>query len=164
MADESVRDWVKLTLDPLDVAAAAAFVAAPVAGGIDIFLGTTRAEADAFGRRLEALDYEAYGEMAVGQMLELARRVRDRWPVVKCVLHHRVGRVGIGEPSVVIAVSTPHRAEAFEACRWLIDALKKDVTVWKKEVWADGTGTWVHPTTAGVVVVDVEEKVSGVQK
>lgn len=163
MADESVRDWVKLTLDPLDVAAAAAFVAAPAAGGIDIFLGTTRAETDASGRELEALDYEAYGEMAVGQMLDLARRVRDKWPVVKCVLHHRVGRVGIGEPSVVIAVSTPHRAESFEACRWLIDALKKDVTVWKKEVWADGTGTWVHPA-AGVVVVEVNEKVSGVTK
>jgi molybdopterin synthase catalytic subunit len=161
MSDE-VRDWVKLTLDPLDVAAAAAFVAAPAAGGIDIFLGTTRAETDASGRQLEALDYEAYGEMAVGQMLELARRVRERWPVVKSVLHHRVGRVGVAEPSVVIAVSTPHRAEAFEACRWLIDALKKDVTVWKKEVWADGTGTWVHPTTAGVV--EVVEKMSGVNK
>lgn len=162
MADESVKDWVKLTLDPLDVAAAAAFVAVPAAGGIDIFLGTTRAETDPSGRKLEALDYEAYGEMAVGQMLELARRVRDWWPVAKCVLHHRVGRVGIGEPSVVIAVSTPHRAEAFEACRWLIDALKKDVTVWKKEVWADGTGTWVHPTAGAAVVT--EEKVSGVQK
>jgi molybdopterin synthase catalytic subunit len=162
MADESVRDWVKLTLDPLDVAAAAAFVAAPAAGGIDVFLGTTRAETSADGRReLEALDYEAYAEMAAGQMLELARRVRDQWPVVKCVLHHRVGRVGVGEPSVVIAVSTPHRAEAFAACRWLIDALKRDVTVWKKEVWADGTGTWVHPTSRPV---ETEEKVSGVNK
>lgn len=145
MSDQSVRDWVKLTLDPLDVAACVGFVSAPEAGGVDVFLGTTRGETNSAGQVLEALDYEAYAEMAVGQMLELARRVRDRWPVVKCVLHHRLGRVGVAEPSVVIAVSTPHRGEAFEACRWLIDALKKDVTVWKKEVWADGTGTWVHP-------------------
>lgn len=155
---------MKLTLDPLDVAAAAAFVAAPAAGGIDIFLGTTRSETNpSTGQKLEALDYEAYGEMAVGQMLDLARRVRERWPVVKCVLHHRVGRVGVTEPSVVIAVSTPHRAEAFEACKWLIDALKKDVTVWKREVWADGTGTWVHPATPNIAV-EAAEKVSGVTK
>ena len=157
MREDGKRDWVKLTLDPLDVGAAAAFVAAPEVGGVDVFLGTTRMERNADGRELAALDYEAYAEMAVGQMLELARRVRDRWPVVKCVLHHRLGRVGVAEPSVVIAVSTPHRAEAFEACRWLIDALKKDVTVWKKEVWADGTGTWVHPGTTSGRTKEVEE-------
>jgi molybdopterin synthase catalytic subunit len=143
---DGVRDWVKLSIDALDVSAAVGFVSVPAAGGVDVFLGTTRAERDESGRELEALEYEAYPEMAVGQMLELARRVRERWPAVeRCVLHHRLGRVGVAEPSVVIAVSTPHRAEAFEACRWLIDALKKDVAVWKKEVWADGTGTWVHP-------------------
>jgi molybdopterin synthase catalytic subunit len=142
----SNRDWVKLTIDPLDVAAAVGFVSDGNAGAIDLFLGTTRSERNAAGLDLDALDYEAYGEMAVGQMLELARRVRDRWPVVKCVLHHRVGRVAVAEPSVIIAVSTPHRAESFEACRWLIDQLKKEVAIWKKEVWADGATSWVHPT------------------
>jgi molybdopterin synthase catalytic subunit len=145
MKDESRRDWVKLTLEPLDVAACVGFVSAPEAGGVDVFLGTTRGETNGAGQVLEALDYEAYQEMAVGQMLELARGVRERWPVVKCALHHRLGRVGVGEASVVIAGPPPHRGEAFEACGWLIDMLKKDVTVWKKEVWADGTGTWVHP-------------------
>jgi len=65
---------------------------------------------------------------------------------VKLALLHRTGRVAIGEPSVLIAVSTPHRGDAFAACRWLIDTLKKDAAIWKKEVWADGSGTWIHPS------------------
>ena len=140
-------DQIALTDAPLDVAGAVAFVSDGRAGGIDVFLGTTRAEVSGDGRELVALDYEAYEEMAGSQLRDLARRAREQWPVVKLALHHRVGRVAIGEPSVVIAVSTPHRAQAFEACRWLIDALKKDVAVWKKEVWAVGSGTWVHPNT-----------------
>ena len=113
------------------------------AGGIDVFIGTTRAETHADGRELVALDYEAYPEMALSQMRDLARRARARWPVVRLALLHRVGRVAVGQPSVVVAVACPHRAEAFEACRWLIDTLKAEVPIWKKEVWADGSGTWV---------------------
>jgi molybdopterin synthase catalytic subunit len=112
------------------------------AGGIDIFIGTTRAERNADGRELVALDYEAYPEMALSQMRELARRARERWPVVRLALLHRVGRVALGQPSVVVAVACPHRGEAFEACRWLIDTLKAEVPIWKKEVWAGGSGTW----------------------
>jgi len=115
------------------------------AGGIDVFLGTTRDEISADGRALVALDYEAYPEMAEKQLRDLAAQARQRWPIVKLAIVHRVGRVEIGKPSVVIAVASPHRAEAFEACRWIIDTLKKDVAIWKKEVWADGSGTWVHP-------------------
>ena len=114
----------------------------PAAGGIDVFIGTTRAERHADGRELVALDYEAYPEMALSQMRELARRARERWPVVRLALLHRVGRVAVGQPSVVVAVACPHRGEAFEACRWLIDTLKAEVPIWKKEVWADGSGTW----------------------
>jgi len=114
------------------------------AGGIAIFLGCTRAETHADGRKLIALDYEAYEEMALKQMHDLAVAAREKWPIVKLVMLHRVGRVGLGEPSVLIAVSTPHRGEAFDACRWLIDTLKKDVAVWKKEVWEDDSATWVH--------------------
>ena len=139
------QDLVELHADPLDASAALAFVVTPAAGGIDVFLGTTRAETHADGRRLVALDYEAYAEMALKVMRDLAARARARWPVVRLAILHRTGRVGLGEPSVVIAVSTPHRADAFEACRWLIDALKAEVPVWKQEVWDDGTGTWVHP-------------------
>jgi molybdopterin synthase catalytic subunit len=115
------------------------------AGGVDLFLGTTRAETHPDGRTLVALDYEAYVEMAIKQMHDLAARARQRWPIRRLVLLHRVGRVDVGEASVLIAVSCPHRAEAFESCRFLIDTLKAEVAIWKKEVWADGSGTWVHP-------------------
>jgi len=139
-------DWVGLMSTDLIVSTAAKLVTDGRAGGIDIFLGTTRAETSADGRELIALDYEAYEQMAGEQLRDLAKCAREQWPIVKLALLHRVGRVAIGEPSVIIAVSTPHRADAFVACRWLIDTLKKDVAIWKKEVWADGSGTWVHPT------------------
>ncbi len=145
----SREDWIMLTSEPLDSAAAVAFVTDGRAGGIDIFLGTTRTDASPDGRELVALDYEAYEQMAVQQLHDLARQGRQQWPIVKLVLLHRTGRVGVGEPSVLIAVSTPHRGDAFAACRWLIDTLKKDVAVWKKEVWADGTTAWVHPESSG---------------
>lgn len=141
-------DWIEISGEPLSAGDAARFVADSAAGGIDIFLGTTRGESGG-GKRLIALDYEAYAEMALGQMRELARRARERWPIVKLALLHRVGRVEVGEPSVIIAVATPHRAEAFEACRWLIDTLKSEVTVWKKEVWGDGSTSWVEGKEIG---------------
>ncbi|MGH7179023.1 MAG: molybdenum cofactor biosynthesis protein MoaE, partial [Tepidisphaeraceae bacterium] len=128
----------------LPVADAIANVSSEGAGGIAVFLGTTRAEKGADARNLVALDYEAYPEMALKQMHDLARRAREKWPIVKLAILHRVGRVNLGEPSVVIAVSTPHRAEAFQACRFLIDTLKSEVAIWKKEVWSDGTTSWVQ--------------------
>jgi molybdopterin synthase catalytic subunit len=146
----SARDHVGLVAYPLSVETAVAFVTDPDAGGIDVFLGTTRSERHADGRELVALDYEAYAEMASAQLRDLAKRVRERWPVLKLALLHRVGRVNVGEPSVLIAVSTPHRAESFEACRWLIDTLKADVAVWKKEVWSDGSGTWAAGSARAV--------------
>jgi molybdopterin synthase catalytic subunit len=121
------------------------FVTSSQAGGINVFLGTTRAETTAEGRELIALHYEAYCEMALKQMRNLAHRARERWPIIKLALLHRVGRVNLGEPSVIIAVATPHRGDAFEACRFLIDTLKAEVAIWKKEVWADGSTSWVDP-------------------
>jgi molybdopterin synthase catalytic subunit len=138
-------DWVQLLDAPLLVRDAVAFVTDARAGGIDLFLGTTRAERNATGQDLVALDYEAYAAMAQQQLHDLTRRARAKWPILRLALLHRTGRVPVGEPSVLIAVATPHRAASFEACRWLIDTLKAEVAVWKKEVWADGTGTWVHP-------------------
>ena len=138
-------DWIELSGDAIEAGPVVAFVSTPAAGGIDVFLGTTRAERHADGRQLAALDYEAYAPMALKRMRELAAEARQRWPVVRLAMLHRTGRVGLAEPSVIIAVSTPHRADAFAACRWLIDALKADVPIWKKEVWDDGAGTWVHP-------------------
>jgi molybdopterin synthase catalytic subunit len=138
-------DWIGLCEGRLDVSAAVGFVSDARCGGIDVFLGMTRAETDREGRELVALDYEAYAAMAEKQLRELAKRAREKWPVVKLAILHQTGRVRLGEASVVIAVATPHRADAFEACRWLIDQLKVDVAIWKKEVWEGGTGTWVHP-------------------
>lgn len=142
---------VSLSATALDAGDAIGFVSNARAGGVAVFLGTTRAERRADGAELQALDYEAYAEMARGQLLSLAERARERWPVLRLALLHRTGRVALGEPSVVVAVCTPHRAEAFEACRWLIDTLKAEVAIWKKEVWADGSGSWVpgRPASPG---------------
>jgi molybdopterin converting factor subunit 1 len=136
-------DWLGITSEPIPVAKAIQFVTNPTAGGIAIFLGTTRTETDSSGRTLLALDYEAYEEMAIRQLRDLAQKSRQQWPITKLALLHRVGRVAAGEPSVLVAVSTPHRAEAFAACRWLIDSVKATATIWKKEIWSDGEGKWV---------------------
>jgi molybdopterin synthase catalytic subunit len=138
-------DQVGLTAEPLEISSVLAQVTDPSAGGIAIFLGTTRAEINASGQPLLALDYDAYPEMARQQLADLARRARDRWVISRLAILHRTGPVAVGEPSVLIAVSTPHRAEAFEACKWLIDTLKSEVAIWKKEIWGDGTSSWVHP-------------------
>jgi molybdopterin synthase catalytic subunit len=139
------EDLISLTPDSLYVAGAISFVSDARAGGIAVFLGTTRAERRADGADLVALDYDAYPEMAATQLRELAKAARARWPIVRLALLHRTGRVALGEPSVLVAVATPHRADAFEACRHLIDTLKAEAAIWKKEIWSDGTGTWVHP-------------------
>ena len=83
--------------------------------------------------------------MALKKLAELEDEARRRWPIIELALVHRVGDLDLGEVSVVVAVSWPHRDQAFEACRWLIDTLKEVVPIWKKETWADGNEEWVHP-------------------
>ncbi len=139
------HDQILLTAEPLELSSTVAQLNDPSAGGIAVFLGTTRAETNASSQPLLALEYDAYPEMARAQLVDLARRARDRWPISRLVILHRTGRVAVGEPSVLIAVSTPHRAEAFEACKWLIDTLKSEAAIWKKEIWGDGSSSWVHP-------------------
>src|SRR4051812_1892592 len=117
-------NWIEILDTPLSVDAAVRFVADGSAGGIDVFLGTTRAERSPEGRDLIALDYEAYPEMAIARLNELADRARSQWPIVKLAILHRVGRVEVAQASVVIAVSCPHRGESFSACKFLIDQLK----------------------------------------
>src|SRR5687767_8049588 len=135
-------DWVDILATPLPTAKSLDFVSDPRAGGIALFLGTTRTEKNAQGQDLAALDYEAYQEMALPQLQTLAQAARSQWPIVKQVILHRIGRVALAEPSVLIAVASPHRHEAFAACRFIIDAIKADVAIWKKEIWSDGSGTW----------------------
>jgi molybdopterin synthase catalytic subunit len=139
------EDRIGLVEEPVRLGTALAEVSDPRAGGIAVFLGTTRGERDPAGRELVALDYEAYTDMAEAQLRDLALRARARWPILGLVVLHSTGRVLVGKPSVLIAVSTPHRAEAFEACRWLIDTLKAEAAIWKKEIWSDGSGSWVEP-------------------
>jgi molybdopterin synthase catalytic subunit len=135
---------IKLTTQPIDSSALVAKATRKDAGAVVLFLGTTRELTN--GRRTVTLDYEAYDEMAEKQLAELEAEARRKWPLVECSIVHRLGRVPLGEASVAIVVSTPHRADAFAAGQWLIDTLKRDVPIWKQEHWADGTSEWVHPT------------------
>jgi molybdopterin synthase catalytic subunit len=134
---------VELTNQPIDSSALLAKASRPEAGAVVMFLGTTRETTD--GRRTVTLDYEAYDEMAEKKLAELEAEARRRWPLVECIIVHRLGRVPLAEASVAIVVSTPHRADAFAAGEWLIDTLKRDVPIWKQEHWADGTSEWIHP-------------------
>ncbi|HEX4056241.1 MAG TPA: molybdenum cofactor biosynthesis protein MoaE [Tepidisphaeraceae bacterium] len=138
------NDIIALQSTALDIGAAIGDVGDHGSGAIAVFLGTTRGEVNAQGRELVALDYEAYAEMAETQMRQMAEDARRRWPISRIVMLHRTGLVDVGQPSVLIAVSTPHRAEAFGACRFLIDDLKKQATIWKKEVWSDRSSTWAE--------------------
>ena len=113
------------------------------AGAVCTFLGTVRELTG--DRQTLALDYEAYPEMAAEEAGRARAEARQRWPIIEVAIVHRVGHLDLGEISVVVTVSCPHRNEAFEACRWLIDTLKQVAPIWKRETWADGSHEWVHP-------------------
>src|SRR3954447_5216803 len=134
---------IQLTTQPLDTARLLDRARHPAAGAIVLFLGTTREITD--GRQTVALSYEAYQEMAERQLANLENEARRRWPLIECIIAHRLGVVPPTESSVAVVVSTPHRGDAFAAGQWLIDSLKADVTIWKREQWADGSSEWVHP-------------------
>ena len=126
----------KLSPDPLSVEATVEEVAADEAGAIATFVGTTRVHSR--GRVVTHLEYEAYEGMAEQVMAEIAAELHERYDLCAVAIHHRVGRVGIGERSVVIAVSAPHRQDALTACKDAIDTLKERVPLWKKEVYESG--------------------------
>ncbi len=134
---------IQLTENPIDPAAVLNAAESRDAGAVVLFLGTTREMTGQ--RKTESLDYECYAEMAQAKLAELEAEARHRWPLLECVMVHRLGHLEIGEASVAIAVSTPHRRDAFEAGQWLIDTMKAVVPIWKKENWADGRSDWVHP-------------------
>ena len=134
---------IRLTRDPIDHAALTESVRRPGCGAVVTFLGTVR---DVTGNEVTvALDYEAYGPMAEKKLAEIEAEVRRRWPVGDVAMVHRLGRLGVGEVSVAVAVSCPHRAEAFDACRFAVDTLKELVPIWKRENFADGRTEWQHP-------------------
>lgn len=131
-------DWVVLSPESLPVAEASAWVVRPDCGATVTFTGTARDHA--VGRpRVHRLEYEAYEEQVVPRLQALIGELRARWPEVgRVALLHRTGIVALGQTAVVVAVSSPHRAEAFEAARYAIDELKRTAPIWKREAWADG--------------------------
>ena len=130
----------RVTSEPLDPRAVEAQVAAPGAGAIVTFIGTVRDHAR--GHDVVALDYEAYGSAAEKMLTRIGDEIRDRWGIERIAIAHRTGTLRPGEASVVIAVASPHRAEAFDACRHAIERIKQIVPIWKKEHYADGA-VWV---------------------
>lgn len=143
-ADDSMAgaEWIRLQRQPVDAGAAVAAMKEGEAGAVVVFDGIVRNNTR--GRRTLYLDYESYEAMALSQMQGLAREAEQRFGVRRVALVHRLGRLQVGETSVLIVVASAHRAQAFDACRWMIDTLKKTVPIWKKEwfedgaVWADG--------------------------
>lgn len=131
---------IHITTHPLQTAAVVDSVRRDEAGGLVTFEGVVRDHtAD---REVEYLEYDAYVEMAYAKLEETASQAMRRWPETEIAVHHRWGRLEIGESAVVIAVSSPHRADAFDACRWVIDRLKEVVPIWKREVSPDGS-EWI---------------------
>jgi molybdopterin synthase catalytic subunit len=131
---------IEIVSHRIDAAAVSAAVADSGAGAIVTFIGTTRNHNE--GRRVSLLEYEAYPEMALREMQKIADTARQRWPIDRVAIVHRIGTVPIGEASVVIAVSAGHRVAAFEACHFAIDRLKEVVPIWKKEHF-EGGELWI---------------------
>jgi molybdopterin synthase catalytic subunit len=136
----------RLTKEPIEYHGLTEMVRRPECGAVVTFLGTVR---DLTGDKVTiALEYEAYPGMAEKKLAEIEAETKARWPIGDIMMVHRVGHLAVGEISVAVAVSCPHRHQAFDACRHAIDRLKEIVPIWKKENWTDGTTEWVHPESA----------------
>jgi len=134
--------FTDVTSEPIDSAAVLARVGADQDGAVLLFLGVVRNEAD--GRSVDGMRYDAYESMARSVLAEIAREAAGRWGTERIAVIHRVGELALGEISVAIAVSTPHRSEAYAANREIIEEIKKRLPVWKKEHYVDGASAWVE--------------------
>jgi molybdopterin synthase catalytic subunit len=132
-----------LTGDPIELEPLLSSVQSPSRGGLSLFLGQVRDHQD--GRAVLRLDYSAYGPMAEAECARIVAETEQRWDVA-VALRHRVGSLAIGDLAVAVVVASAHRAAAFEACRHVIEEVKRRVPIWKREYYADGTVTWVDPT------------------
>lgn len=137
---------IEITNQTIDTDKVLRSVQSHQAGASVLFTGSTRQFTR--GKETLKLDYECYEEMAIKKMEELRCQALERWNVEACSIVHRVGMVELGEISIAVAVSTAHRVASFEAAQWLVDTLKKEVPIWKREYWADGSEEWVHPETS----------------
>ena len=133
----------RLTYDVLDVSAVYEIADNACNGAVVLMSGMVRNQTG--GRAVDYLDYQAYESMALQVFQNISDRCHQKFPdITEVVIHHRLGKLKIGEISVLVAISSPHRAEAFEACRYAIDTLKTDAPIWKKEFWLDGVSSWVN--------------------
>jgi molybdopterin synthase catalytic subunit len=138
----SESDSFKINFAPLSLDKVYSLADDPANGAIVVMSGTVRQQTD--GKPVLCLEYQAYELMALAIFRQIAADIRQRWTDInRVVIHHRIGKLDIGEISVLVAVGCPHRAEAFEACRYAIDTLKHNAPIWKKERWIDGSSTWV---------------------
>jgi molybdopterin synthase catalytic subunit len=134
----------RVTREPIDLQELVRCVTDPSAGAIATFIGTTRNNNE--GRKVIALDYEAYPEMAEKELARIGEEAKKKWKIERLAITHRIGPVQITEPSVIIAVSAAHRDDAFQACRFAIEEIKKTVPIWKKEVF-EGGEVWIGTQT-----------------
>ena len=130
-----------LTHAPISVDSLLREVQSPARGGTCVFLGTVRTDDD-----VTAIEYSAYDAMAIGEIERILAEAHDRWSDAGVTLQHRLGTIPVGEASIAIVAAAPHRDAAFGACRYVIEAVKKRLPVWKKEIHADGTVAWVDPS------------------
>lgn len=136
------EDSFAITFAPLSLEEIYAKADDPANGAVVVMSGMVRNQTD--GKPVVALEYQAYEPMALRVFYQIAADIRSRWSdVSRVVIYHRIGRLQIGEISVLVAVGCPHRSEAFDACRYAIDTLKHNAPIWKKEHWADGSSSWV---------------------
>ena len=133
-----------LTRSPISLDLLVAEVSAPERGGTCMFLGTVRNGPDEQG--VTTIEYSAYEEMVEAEFVRLLTDARARWPDARIAVRHRLGTIPVGEASIAIAAAAPHRAQAFEACRYVIEEVKRRVPVWKKELHLDGSEVWVDPS------------------
>ena len=131
----------EVTRDPLDPQLLLDFVRKDESGAIVLFYGVVRGSSE--GRRVLYLEYDAYVPMAVKEMQKIGDDLRSRWQITEVAMRHRIGRLAVGETCLIIAVSAPHRQDAFAACHYAIDRIKETVPIWKKEIWEEGEA-WVQ--------------------
>ena len=139
-----MSSFIQITNAPIDAEKVIDLVKTDNSGAVNVFIGTVRNSTK--NKQVIGLEFEAYETMALKEINKIVDKAKSRWPVNAIAIYHRVGALAIGEVPVVIAVSTPHRQQGFEACQFAIDSLKETVPIWKKEIFADGE-EWVsaHP-------------------
>lgn len=148
--DGDMKKLIELTVQEIDTQQLLRAVSHPHAGGQVLFVGTTRqftrsVDAEVQDVHTDHLIYQAYEAMAIAQLHKLADQAFQRWPLIAVAIVHRLGQVLPEQASIAIAVSSAHRAPAFQAASWLIDNVKRDVPIWKQEIYRDAGSQWIHP-------------------